>query len=304
MFSHEEAMMPILRYLADGQVRKISEIREAMADHFALTEAERKEMLPSGYEPRFWNRVTWGLTFLNKAGYFDKPKRGYYALSADGKRVAGSGLSEITGGWLKENAPLFLDWCLECDRPKEEDSQDEAALPSDDDTPLERLATSAETLRAALASEILETIANCSPAFFERLVVELLVKMGYGGSFQDAAQSVGQTGDGGIDGIVKEDRLGLDAIYVQAKRYSGSVGAPAVRDFVGALSARQATKGVFITTGRFTPDARGFIHSLKTTRVVAVDGRLLADLMIEFNLGVTLEQTYEIKRIDSDFFEE
>ena len=312
MYTHEDALMPILKFLADGKERKRREVAVAVADHFGLSEEQRADMLPSGAAPTYVSRSGWGLTFLKKAGFVVRPRRGIYAINDAGRAIASSGRTEIDAAYLREHSPEYMAWVNECRAGNQErkaarkegvDFSSEPEAATADMTPEEALQQAHATLRADLADEILETIKEQDPAFFERLVVRLLVKMGYGGSFEDAARSVGKAGDGGIDGIIKEDRLGLDAIYLQAKRYQGSVGRPAVQAFVGAITGHRANKGVFLTTGTFTREAAEYVKNLDKT-VVLVDGDRLAELMIEFNLGVTLEQTYEIKRIDSDFFEE
>jgi restriction system protein len=312
MYTHEEALMPILQFLADGRERNRREVATAVADHFGLNEDDRAEMLPSQSAPTYVSRSGWGLTFLRKAGYVARPRRGIYTITDAGRAVLASGRTEIDAAFLRANSETYMAWVQECRTGRRERDDDPgqprmpsepAALATDELNPAEALEQAHATLRADLADEILETVKERDPAFFERLVVRLLVKMGYGGSFADAARSVGKSGDGGIDGIIKEDRLGLDAIYIQAKRIQGSVGRPAVQAFVGAITGHRASKGVFLTTGTFTREAEDYVRNLDKT-VVLVDGERLAELMIEFNLGVTLEQTYEIKRIDSDFFEE
>lgn len=309
MFTHEDAFMPILRCLADGRERGRREIAAAVADHFGLSDADRAEMLPSQAAPTFISRSGWGLTFLRKAGLVARPRRGVYTITDAGREVASSGRDAIDAEFLRSNSPQYLAWVESCRtgrKERVEESKPTSTPPtatSAEENPEEALQRAHATLRTNLADDLLEAIREQTPEFFERLVVRLLVKMGYGGSFADAARSVGKSGDGGIDGIIKEDRLGLDAIYIQAKRIQGSVGRPAVQAFVGAITGHRASKGVFLTTGTFTREAEAYVTNLDKT-VVLVDGDRLAELMIEFNLGVTLEQTYEIKRIDSDFFEE
>lgn len=312
MYTHEDAMMPILKFLANGQERNRREVAAAVADHFKLSEEERAEMLPSQSAPTYVSRSGWGLTFLRKAGFVARPRRGIYRITDTGRGITTSGRSEIDAAFLRENSPEYMTWVKECRAGQKRGSEErqqghvstlEATVPVVDLTPEEALEQAHATLKADLADEILETVKERDPAFFERLVVRLLVKMGYGGSFDDAASSVGRSGDGGIDGIIKEDRLGLDAIYLQAKRYEGSVGRPAVQAFVGAITGHRANKGVFLTTGTFTREAQDYVKNLDKT-VVLIDGDRLSELMIEFGIGVTLERTYEIKRIDSDFFDD
>lgn len=310
MFTHEDSMLPILRFLADGEERKRVEIKDAVADHFRLDEAARRILLPSGSAPLFHSRAGWGLTFLHKAGLVERPKRAHYRITEAGQAALATGVTVIDDAFLRERSSDYTAWqdaTKEASRQKLNSggsgSLEPTAPVSPPMAPEEALERAHETLMRALADEILETISGCSPAFFEDLVVKLLVKMGYGGSFEDAARSVGRSGDGGIDGIIKEDRLGLDAIYVQAKRWQNAVGRPQVQAFVGALTGHRAKKGVFITTSSYTREARDYARNLEA-KVVLIDGATLAEYMIEVGLGVSLVQSYEVKRLDSDFFEE
>ena len=312
MFTHEEAMVPILRHMADGETRKRSSILDAVAEAFQLGAEEREAMLPSGRLPVHISRSGWGLTYLEKAGLLERPKRGHYCITEAGRATLAQGTSALSTRDLREMSEGFDAWYRESilgskrredangssiEQPQQETDPDSTTSPE------ETLERAHATLKRELAAEILETLAACTPAFFEDLVVKLLVKMGYGGSFEDAARSVGKSGDGGIDGIIKEDRLGLDAIYVQAKRWQGNVGRPEVQAFVGALTGHRAKKGVFITTSDYSREAREYVKNLEA-KVVLIDGRTLAEYMIEVGLGVSLVQTYEVKRLDSDFFEE
>jgi len=311
MFTHEQAMLPILRLLADGHCRSRRELELAMGDHFGLSDAERQAMLPSGTRAVFANRAGWALSFLKKAGFVSQPKRGSYQITDEGRRVATSDLLELDFGSLRERSASFDEWVEQCRRGRQagdgmpSESGSASSVPvglEEGSTPEETMERAHSTLKSTLSTEILEAMAACSPAFFERLVIRLLVKMGYGGSFEDAARSIGRSGDEGIDGIIKEDRLGLDVIYVQAKRWQGSVGRPQVQSFIGALTGQRARKGVCITTSTFTREAIDYVRHLDH-KVVLIDGETLARYMIETGLGVTLVQTYEVKRLDSDFFE-
>jgi restriction system protein len=312
MFTHEEAMIPILRHLADGETRKRSSILEAVAEAFQLGEEEREEMLPSGRLPVHISRSGWGLTYLEKAELLQRPKRGHYCITDAGRALLARGAEALTTRELRDTSAAFDSWYRESilGSKRREEANDSTAEPTRQEqesdsaaSPEETLERAHATLKRELAAEILETLAGCSPTFFEDLVVKLLVKMGYGGSFEDAARSVGRSGDGGIDGIIKEDRLGLDAIYVQAKRWQGNVGRPEVQAFVGALTGHRAKKGVFITTSDYSREAREYVKNLEA-KVVLIDGRTLAEYMIEVGLGVSSVQTYEVKRLNSDFFEE
>ncbi len=312
MITHEDAMIPTLQVLESSGVMSRQPLIDAVADHMQVPEEDRLLMLPSGVRPKYRNRIGWAMTDLKKAELVTQPKRGFYEIAEEGRRVLATGISAIDGPWLRAHSEAFDQWVRDCRAGKGRTPKDESrGGPTSsgesgvDLTPEDSIEQAHTTLRSELAGQILETIQEREPVFFERLVVRLLVKMGYGGSFDDAARSIGKAGDGGIDGIIKEDRLGLDAIYIQAKRYQdqNSVGRPAVQAFVGAITGHRANKGVFLTTSTFTREAAAYVKNLDKT-VVLIDGERLAELMIEFNLGVTLEQTYEIKRIDSDFFEE
>ena len=305
MFTFEDAMRPILAALAERPEMQAKEIAEAVADHFGLSQDERAQILPSGMQATYRNRAGWGMTNLHKARLIERVRRGVYRITEAGRSLLKTGPETISNQVLQELSPEFAAYIDGIRMGRREDREAGAApvtaSPSDE-SPEEALDRAHRTLTADLATEILDSIAECSPAFFERLVVQLLVKMGYGGSFEDAAQSVGRSGDGGIDGIIKEDRLGLDAIYVQAKRWKDGIGRPQIQAFVGALTGHRARKGVFITTSSFSREAREYVRNLDA-KVVLIDGETLADYMIEVGLGVTLVQTYEVKRLDSDFFE-
>lgn len=296
-------MLPFLSLLKDGQEHNIRQVEEALAAHFALTASERAEMLPSGQTGIFVNRVGWARTYLKKAALIDSPRRGVFRISSRGLDALSQGLEAIDVKYLAQFAEF-----QEFQRASQpQDVQTPVALPDGstevDRTPEEAIEGAYQGLRQQLAQELLTKILSCSPTFFEQLVVELLVKMGYGGSRKDAGERIGQSGDGGIDGIIKEDRLGLDTIFIQAKRWQGSVGRPEIQKFVGALQGQRARKGVFITTSTYTAEAIAYAGQIDT-KVVLIDGNQLAGLMIDFDVGVAPASTYTVKRIDSDYFEE
>ena len=299
-------MLPLLKHVSDGEEYKLDTIVDLMAKHFKITDEQRKELLPSGQTFVFGSRVGWARTYMKKAGLIDTPKRGCIKITDSGLNVLKQNPSGINIAYLKQ-FPKFIDW----QNIKKEDNQNNLGLETiqpeiiNTQTPEELLESSYQSLRKDLAQDILEKILNLSPAFFERLVVELLVKMGYGGSIQDAGKAIGKSGDEGIDGTIKEDRLGLDVIYIQAKRWQPGnvVGRPEIHKFIGALVGQGAKKGIFITTSSFTKDAIGFIPR-NETKIVLIDGIQLSQLMIDYNVGVTLQHLYEIKRIDNDYFEE
>lgn len=293
-------MLPFLQHLADGQEHTLRDAEESLAAHFALSPAERAERLPSGQQGVFKNRIGWARTYLKKAALLESPRRAVFRITERGLQTLASKPARIDGKYL-EQFPEFMEF-------RDASRYDSGLaipveLPPSRTTPEEAIEAAHQGLRDQLAAELLARILGCSPTFFEQLVVELLVKMGYGGSRKDAGERIGQSGDGGIDGIIKEDRLGLDTIFIQAKRWQGSVGRPEIQKFVGALQGQRAKKGVFITTSSYTADAADYASRIDT-KVVLIDGKQLAGLMIDFDVGVAPAATYIVKRIDSDYFEE
>lgn len=299
MPTYEDIMLPFLKRLADGQVHSLKQLRQVLADELNLTEEERNRQLSSGLQSVFYNRLGWARTHLKKAMLIEAVALGKFKITERGRKV------------LKEN-PCRIDNRLLAQFAEFQEFKSSDPVKADqliaanngnafDKTPSEMIYSYYQELRNTLAEDLLQQIFDQSPAFFERLVLDLLLKMGYGGSREDAAQVVGKSGDEGIDGIIKEDRLGLDVIYVQAKRWKNSVGSPDIQGFIGALQLKGAHKGIFITTSTFTQAARD-IASRVSTRVVLMDGLQLAQLMIDYGVGVATETVYEIKRIDSDYF--
>lgn len=296
---YQTCMLPFLRLLRDGQPQPLSQIRDSLADFFQLTDEDKAKLLPSGQMPVFRSRVGWARTYLKKAGLINYVKRGVCQITEQGQKVIVENPDKIDVNYLDQFTEFREFRALSKTKTENNSTQDEET----DSTPEESLEQAYAKLKAELSDEILEKILSCSPSFFEQLVVDLLVKMGYGGSRQDAGERLGQSGDGGIDGIIKEDQLGLDTIYLQAKRWQGSVGRPEIQKFVGALQGQRARKGVFITTSSFTSDAANYVQNIDT-KVVLIDGQQLADLMIDFDVGVNTAATYRLKRIDADYFEE
>lgn len=296
---YQTLMLPLLRFAADGKEHTTREAAEALASEFGLTSAERGELLASG-QAIFNNRVGWANSYIKKAGLLESPRRGVWRLSARGKDVLAENPARIDVKYL-ERFPEFMAFRDAARNSRE--MATESAETTNEQTPEEALELAYQGLRGNLVQEILSKILSCSPAFFEQLVVELLVKMGYGGSRRDAGERIGQSGDGGIDGIIKEDRLGLDTLYIQAKRWQGSVGRPEIQKFVGALQGQRARKGVFITTSTYTAEAADYASRIDT-KVVLIDGKHLANLMIDFDVGVSVAASYIVKRIDSDYFDE
>jgi len=297
---YQSIMLPLLKLAGDGEIHKFRATVEDLVLHFNLTPEERKELLPSGKQPTFDNRVGWARTYMTKAGLLKSPKRGLFQITDRGKDVLSKNPDNINKNYL-EQYPEFMEF-QQLKHEVNSNTQIEPVLTSDV-SPEEILENSYQTLRAELGSEILSTIKACSPDFFEHLVIDLLVTMGYGGSRKEAGEAIGKSGDEGIDGIIKEDRLGLDIIYLQAKRWESVVGRPEIQKFAGALQGQRAKKGIFITTSSFTRDAKEYAKNIDT-KIILIDGVQLVDFMIDNNVGVMTEAVYELKNIDSDYFSE
>lgn len=292
----QSIMLPLLKLAGNGEVHNFHDTVEKLAQEFGLSEEEKSSLIPSG-QPRFENRVGWAKTYLKKSGLITYPIRGHIQITQRGLDVLEENPQTIDMEYLKR-FPEYVEF--------RQGSQGGDETPDDggeDSTPEEALENAYQKIRDDLADELLETILKSPPVFFEKLVVDLLVAMGYGGTHRDTARAVGRSGDEGIDGIIDEDRLGLETIYLQAKRWQldSKIGSPQIRDFVGALTYKNARKGVFITTTDFTDDARHFASGL-SIKVVLINGERLANLMIDYGIGVTTRINYEIKNLDSDYF--
>lgn len=293
---------PLLDIALDGKEHSTKESREILSKVFSLTESELAERLPSGTQTTFDNRVAWAKSFFVQAKVFESPKRGFFKITERGFELHKQGHKRIDIRILNQY-PEFKEFHTASKSVKKEPVEHNHDQENQYETPEELLQKSYQSIRNELAANLLEKVKLNSPSFFENLVVDLMVSMGYGGTRSDASKSIGKTGDEGIDGIIKEDRLGLDVIYLQAKRWEGTVGRPEVQKFVGALHGQRAKKGVFITTGRYSNDAIDYIKNIDP-KVILIDGERLVDFMIDFNLGTTTSTTYEIKKIDSDYFTE
>ncbi|MBO9681567.1 MAG: restriction endonuclease [Flavisolibacter sp.] len=299
---YQTLMLPLLKTIYDGKEYEFKKLIEVLAVEFKLNEEEKNELLPSGQALLFPNRVGWARTYLKKAGLIESPGRGIIKITERGKNTLKENLTEINVKYLSK-FPEFIQFKLQSR------DDDESQLPSLNNeenrkqTPEELLESGYQNIRKSLEEEILSKLKSVTPSFFERIVVQLLVKMGYGGSIKDAGKAIGKSGDEGIDGIIKEDKLGLDVIYIQAKRWEGVVSRPELQKFVGALAGQRAKKGVFITTSNFSKEAITYAAQMDT-KIVLIDGEQLAQYMIDYNLGVSVQNTYEIKKIDSDYFEE
>ncbi len=296
-------MLPVLKLASSSNEYKLSDAVEKLADEFGLTSEERNELLPSGTQAVFNNRVAWARSYLKQAALVDNPRRGYFSITESGRKLLAEKPERITISLLIKY-PEFQEFR----NRKKIDKGDDASLVlplleiESKLTPEDALASAYNQLRNALESEIIASVKSASPSFFERLVVDLLVKMGYGGSRQEAGRALGRSGDGGIDGIINEDRLGLDVIYIQAKRWEGVVGRPEIQKFAGALQGQRANKGVFITTSSFTSQAKEYTNVI-ASKIILIDGEQLSALMAEHNVGVSVVGQYEVKKLDSDYFD-
>jgi restriction system protein len=299
--TYEDLMLPLMNLLKDEKEHNYNELVTFLEKEFSLTEAEKEKRIPSGQQTYMQNRTGWARTHLKKTGLVEYPKRGVYKITKLGLQVLRENPTRIDNNFLRK-FPSFVEW-FDVKREKIPANLNEIKSEASK-TPEESLEIAYQTIRNSLASEIIDQVKSCSPYFFERLVVELLVKMGYGGTLQEASALVTRKGsDEGIDGIIKEDRLGLDIIYIQAKRWENVVGRPEIQKFVGALAGQQAKKGVFITTSNFTKDAKNFADKIEN-KIILIDGEQLAEFMIDYNVGVSNVTSYELKRIDSDYFSE
>lgn len=294
-------MLPLMKIISDGNEYRMRSIEEILAKEFDLTKEELSELLPSGTDYIFKNRVGWAKTYMKKAGLINSFKRGYITISERGKEVINSNPAVINVKFLKQY-PEFL--AFQIPQKKEAiEIEQEIIEEEKQQNPEELIELGYLKIRQSLEQDVLNKLKTIDPYFFERIVVELLVRMGYGGSIQDAGRAIGRSGDEGIDGIIKEDKLGLDVIYIQAKRWENVIGRPEVQKFVGALAGQRAKKGVFITTSHYTKEAIDYAAQMDT-KIVLIDGEKFSRLMIDYNLGVSTQNTYEIKKIDSDYFEE
>jgi len=296
---YQEIMLPLLELADDEEEHRFRDAVDELAKDFNLTEEQRNKLLPSGTDKIFRNRVGWAKTYLKKAGLLEYPERGYFKITERGKEVLERDPDKIDYKFLKkfEGFKEFVTPSKGSEEPTEE--IETSSL--DDQTPEELIEIGYKTLTDNLAEELLEKIRDSSPEFFEKLVVDLLVKMGYGGSIKEAGEAIGKVGDEGIDGVIKEDFLGLDIIYLQAKRWQNTVPRPEVQKFAGALQGKNAKKGVFITTSSFSKNARRYADKIDS-KLILINGEKLANLMIKHDVGVSLSSTYIVKDVDSDYF--
>lgn len=296
---YQTIMLPLLKLLGDGEVHSSRQTVDSLAEYFRLTDQEKRELLPSGNQPIFANRVAWARTYVKKAGLIKAPKRGHFEITERGREALAKNPGKINVAYL-DQFPEFVEF-RKTKKVKKVDKPTTEGKGFLETNPEETLEAAYQELQESLADELLSTIKECSPAFFERLVVDVLLGMGYGGSRKEAGEAIGQSGDGGIDGIIKEDKLGLDIIYIQAKRWENTVGRPEIQKFAGALQGQKARKGIFITTSNFSKEALDYVKNIEN-KIILIDGERLAELMIDSNVGVSPVAAYEIKKIDSDYF--
>jgi restriction system protein len=296
---YQTVMLPLLRFAGDQQEHSLREAIDQLADRFNLTEEEKKDLLPSGQQEIFKNRVGWARTYIKKAGLLETTRRGHFKITERGMKVLKQNPTKVDVNFLDQFEEFRHFRALRHNKIEEGGVEEETP----ERTPEEALESAYKQLRDNLANDLLQQIKSCSPGLFEKIVVELLVKMGYGGSRHDAGRAIGKTGDEGIDGIIKEDRLGLDIIYIQAKRWENTVSRPEVQKFAGALQGQRARKGILITTSAFSKEAQDYASRIDS-KIVLIDGEQLAQMMIDHNLGVSPMAAYEIKKIDTDYFTE
>ena len=296
---YQTVMLPLLAFSADEQEHSLRDAIDILADKFGLTEEERKELLPSGQQEVFINRVGWARTYMKKAGLLETTRRGYFRITPRGLQVLEKNPTRIDVKYLDQFEEFRQFRAMRHEHQGGTPAETEEA----ETTPEEALESAYKRLRDSLAGDLLQQVKTSSPGLFEKIVVELLVKMGYGGSRQDAGRAVGKSGDEGIDGIIKEDRLGLDIIYIQAKRWENTVGRPEVQKFAGALQGQRARKGIMITTSSFSHEAYEYASRIDS-KIVLIDGERLAQLMIDNSLGVSPMASYDVKKLDSDYFTE
>ncbi|HIT17814.1 MAG TPA: restriction endonuclease [Candidatus Caccosoma faecigallinarum] len=299
----QEFMFPILKLLSDGKTYYKRDIFKYIANEFNLTKEQIEEKLPSQTEPTYINRIGWAITYLKKAGLLSSPTRAHYKISKEGKNVVDNNITNLNSKYLRKYESF-----LEFQNLSSNHNLTKNIPPSDNEkefeTPSEKMISYYELIKKSVCDDLLNKVIDQTPDFFEQLVIDLIVSMGYGGSLEDAGRATKRTNDEGIDGLVKEDKLGLDTIYIQAKRWQKGhlVGRPEIQKFVGALAGQGARKGIFITTSNFTKEAVEY-KPRNDTSIILIDGQKLVELMFEYNIGVSTEKCFYVKRIDSDYFE-
>jgi restriction system protein len=300
---YQKLMLPLLKIAGDGKVHTKRDVVNELAVQFGVTDEERKELLPSGKQEVFDNRVGWARTYLKMAMLISYVQRGQFQITERGQSVLAKNPPRIDVAYLRQ-FPEFLEFQKPSRTTAAAEENGTAVSAAETDSPDDLMATGYLNRRRQIEQDVLAKVKSCSPEFFERLVVKLITAMGYGGSLADAGKAIGKSGDGGVDGVIKEDKLGLEQIYIQAKRWdNASVGRPEIQKFVGALHGKRARKGIFITTSTFTKDADEYAKGLET-KVILIDGLQLAHFMFDYEVGISTESTYVVKRIDNDFFDD
>ena len=300
----QSIMLPLLQFCGDSKEHSNRDAIDHLAEILRLSEEERKELLPSGRQAIFHNRVAWARAYMKMAKLLENPQRGIFRITERGQEVLQNPPQKIDIRFLMQ-FPEFAER-RKAEQSKLKKKKNVSTSPNESGssiTPEEQIEEAYENLKENLTSEIIFQLKESSPSFFEKVVVEVLVKMGYGGSRRDAGEAVGKSGDEGIDGIIKEDRLGLDIIYIQAKKWENTVTRPEIQKFAGALQGKRAKKGIFLTTSEFSQGCEEYVAAIDN-KIILIDGQRLAQLMIDFNVGVSTEATYELKRVDSDYFAE
>jgi restriction system protein len=299
---YQEYMFPILKVMYDERLYSRQELYGLTADAMKLTQEQMDDILPSQTMPTYVNRIGWALTYLKKAGLVEVPSRGHFIITAEGKRIVEDNVTDLNTKHLRRY-PSFVAFQ---NLTHESKAKEEGDAVVEESTPHEKIEAYYSVIKKAICDDLLNKILEQSPYFFEKMVVKLLVAMGYGGNITDAGKATKKAGDEGIDGLIKEDKLGLDTIYIQAKRYARDnlVGRPTIQQFIGALQLKGARKGILITTSDFTKEARDAVSRSTTVSIVLINGMDLVDLMYEHNVGVSTEKTIVIKKVDNDYFEE
>ena len=299
---YQSLMNPVLSLMADNKTRSVKEVLAELSLQHSWSDEELEELLPSGSQTVAHSRIGWAITYLKKAGLLERPKRSQNRITAEGSRVAALSNTRIDNKFLRQY-PEFVAFYSRGEGKSNDKQSSPIEQNLSDLSPEEQLDSAALSLQQSLADDLLDKLKTVSPAFFERIVVDLLVSMGYGGSVKDAGKTIGKSGDGGVDGIIKEDKLGLDTIYIQAKRWEANVGRPEIQKFAGALQGFRAKKGVFITTSSYSNDALDFVKNIDS-KIVLIDGAELSRLMIEYGVGVGVQRVVKVMRLDGDYFEE
>lgn len=294
----QDIMLPLMQLVSDGKEHSIREAIDKLADEpFKLSEEEKRELLPSGKQAIFDNRVGWCRTYLKKAGLLESKRRAHFNITDKGFEVLSQNPTRIDVKFLKQY-PEFVEFHT----AKPDDTESPKKGEEEQKTPEEILEENYQEIRKTVAQDLIKTVKGSSPTFFENLVLDLLLAMGYGGSRKDAGEATRRSVDGGIDGIIKEDKLGLDVIYIQAKKWDkNNIRRPEIQQFIGVLQENRARKGVFLTTSDFSKGARESVQKVDS-KIILINGELLAELMIDYNIGVSKTNTYEIKKIDFDYF--